>query len=116
MPTAGPVQIPFKTCAGNIEFAALPDRRVKTLDGKLPKEGTKLYVKHCPSSLTEYEVISDVAFLHPQMKEWHLIVLGPTLPIISHPVSNFTSSKADWVKFWKKRHPRCTPEVFDDAD
>ena len=116
MPSTGPVLIPFRTCAQDIKFAILPDDRIKTLDGHCPKESDKLYIRHCVSSLTEYEVLSDVAYLHPQMKEWHLVVLGPSLPLVSHPVTHFTSTKEDWMKFWRKRHPNCQPEVIDDAD
>jgi len=83
------------------------------MDGRRPCEGLKLYMMHEPASLTEYEVISDVAFLDPHTKEWQIIVIGASLPVISHSVSNFTTNPDDWARLWKKRHPGCKLELTD---
>ena len=111
----GHVKIPRRTAAAHLKIEALPSKLIITLDGKQVQEGMKLYVAHDPTELTEYEVISDVAFLDPHTKEWQIIVIGPTLPAMSQSVKNFTTNPEDWAGLWQKRHPRCTMEIEEDV-
>ncbi len=108
----GRTKVTCRSAAQDVEMEALPSPKVRTLDNKQPKEGALLYMMHAPEELTEYEVISDMAFRDPATKEWHLVVIGPTMPVISHPVSNFTTSEKDWLQFWSTRHKGRRPEVI----
>ena len=99
------------TTAPVLSVEILPSNKVRSMDGKRINIGEKLYVMHEPNSLTEYEVISDVAFLDPHTKEWQVIVLGASLPVLSLSVLNFTTNPDDWVRLWLKRHPGCTLEL-----
>lgn len=107
--------IPLLSCAPDAEFVTLPDPQVLTLDGEMPEEGTKLYIQYSLSSLSEYEVLSDIAIRDPRTREWQLIVLGPKLPVISRPARLFVVDSERWVEFWKKRHPNFELEI-EDAD
>lgn len=72
-----------------------------------------MYSANATNSLIAYEVIMDVAFLHPHTKEWQVVVLGPRLPVMSLSVRNFTTDAQKWLERWKKRNPGQIAPQFD---
>lgn len=107
-------RIPFHQMA-QCDIAVLPDSRVQTIDGRQVEPGMKLYHKFTPETISEYEVLLDVAFKDPHTKEWQVILLGPRLPVMSRPVNFFVADLSEWKNFYAGRHEGEKPEIIEGS-